>query len=398
MPGERFDLLTLQEAMDILGVSRATIDRWRKDKQLPYIKIGKEIWVDQAKLQAWVHLHDHEKPSAPRPESSGDARVVRIGYQSGAALLWSTLVIRRLGLLEEELRLTAPSRSYRVGWVDAPNGMELMEDLIGGRVHIASIGDYPMIAGMALGRVLPRFKPTFLAFDGKTSGGDGISLVVPARSAAAGPEELAGAKIATVGHSSASYRLQEWLKTHGVESEPVEHRAMIDCYYGIVGGEAGASVMWEPYLSWVRAIGAGVPILSEGIGGDYLTGLMAEESWAAANEDVVIAYLKAHLRAHAFIRREPGRAAAIVAEESGFPIAVVAGVLGQIRWDASLYDRDVRTLNRLVLGRPNGLPEADGSAAIGFGKPYLSEAVEALKLPGLPESPLSGEWSEDMVY
>ena len=55
-------LLSLQEAMDLLGVSRATIDRWRRDKQLPHIKIGKEILVDKHKLDTWIQMHSRANP------------------------------------------------------------------------------------------------------------------------------------------------------------------------------------------------------------------------------------------------------------------------------------------------------------------------------------------------
>lgn len=406
MPKQRFDLLSLQEAMDILGVSRATIDRWRKDKKLPHIKIGKEIWIDKNKLQAWVYLHSRtqaEDQEARKYESAAasSAQVITVGYQSGAALLWSTLVMKSLGTFDEELRISSPSTEYKVRWLNAPNGMELVEQLIGGNVHIASVGDYPIIASRALSGILPRFNPLFLAFDGKTRNGGGISLVVPSRSVINRPEELSGAAIATVGNSSASYRLREWSETFGIASEPVEHRTMGECLNGIMAEEVGASVLWEPYLSWIQSIGAGIPVLSEGIGGDYLTGLMADGNWAQGNEDVVIAYLKAHLRAHEFIRNEPVRAATIISEASGFPISIVAGVLSQIRWDASLYNRDLQTLNRLSEVQSDRLParsESRHGEGFALGKHYLQNAVEALKLPGLPDTPLPGEWSREILY
>jgi len=401
MGHERLGLMSLREAMDLLGVSRATFDRWRKEKRLPYIKIGKEIWVDQEQLQEWVRLHGQSRPFEPSPSlRPPPRRVVRVGYQSGAALLWSTLVIKKLGLFEEELGRLSPTGECEVVWQDAPNGMELVEELILGRVHIASIGDYPIMTAMALSRILPRFNPLFLAFDGKTGAGEGISLVVPARGAASGLDRPGERPVLTVGQSSASVRLREWLHASGGEPAPiVSRRTMVDCYHGIVMGQAEASVMWEPYLSWVQATGAGIPVSGEGPGSDYLTGLLTERSWAAENEDVVIAYLKAHLRAHDYMRKEPAAAAEIVSAASGFPAALAEEVLSRIRWDASTYGRDLQTLLRLSDGR-DGLPaEGNGSdAAFVSGGTYLQHAAEALKLPQLPDAPLPGDWSRETPY
>ncbi|BBI36618.1 helix-turn-helix domain-containing protein [Cohnella abietis] len=399
-------LLRLQEVMDLLGVSRATIDRWRRDKQLPHIKIGKEILVDKHKLDTWIQQHSRAIPSPvsplppmpPRVEHSS-SRTIVVGYQSGAALLWSPLIIKQLGFFEEELRAISPGIDYHVRWVNAPNGIELVEDIIAGRVNIASIGDYPMIASIALSRILPRFRPLMLAFDGKTRNGEGISLVVPANSSAYRPEEFSAVKIATVGHSSASYRLSEWEKGLGLEFNPVVHRTMGDCMNGILDGSIGASMLWEPYLSWAKALGAGIPLQSEGVSSDYLTGLISDNEWAHNNEDVVIAYLKAHLRAHEFIRQEPDRASSLVQAGSGFPISVIASVLSRIRWDASFYNKDLMTLNQLGESQMDLLQSHETHrGGFEFDKRFLQEAVEALKLPILPDSALPGEWSHEMLY
>lgn len=390
MSRKRFELLTLQEAMDILGVSRATIDRWRKEKQLPHIKIGKEVWVEERKLREWVQLHAPRGAEEDRPTRGTGRRTVTVGYQSGAALLWSTLIIKQLRLFEQELERISRSAVYEVRWVNASNGMELVEELIAGRVQIASVGDYPISASRELAQLLPRFRPLVLAFDGKAGNGGGISLVVAPGSRICSPEQLTEVPISTVVHSSASYRLNEYMGTFGFHSSPVAHRKMGDCLSGLIEGSAEAAVLWEPYLSWAQLLGAGTPIVSSGSGEDYLTGLMTDGHWADGNEDAIIAYLKAHLRAHAFIRRQPEQAAELVHQASGFPVSVVSRVLPQIRWDASFYSRDLQTLHRVSGKRHEG--------GFSFQKRYLQEAVEALKLPILPDAPLPGMWSQEQIY
>ncbi|QGG54864.1 helix-turn-helix domain-containing protein [Paenibacillus sp. B01] len=458
LPMQAFNLIPLQEAMQLLGVSRATIDRWRKERQLPVVKLGKEVWVDRSQLEQWVRARGGlagtdagrfagaEPPpdagrfagAVPSPAADGASsplraelppaagafpsfagfaaaarteRFITVGYQSGAALLWSALVVKRLGWFEEELALLEPHARWRVSWRHADSGMELVEELIAGRVQIASVGDYPIAASRELGRLLPRFRPQMLAFDGKSEGGSGISLVVRAGSGMRREEQLGSSLISTVGRSSASRRLQEVLRRGRLDGTPVLHHGrMADCLGGLLDGRTEAAMLWEPYLTWVRRIGAGVALEGESGGGDYLTGIMADAGWAEAQQSAAVAYLKAHLRAHALMRRDPGAAAVLIGEESGFPLEVVASVLGSIRWDASVSSRDLATLDRLEpAARAAGADTPDRGEALrramqeaasppAFRPSYLQEAVRALRLPSLPDIPLPQEWAEDGIY
>ncbi|REK75969.1 helix-turn-helix domain-containing protein [Paenibacillus paeoniae] len=397
---EELNLIRLHEAMDLLQISRATIDRWRKEKQLPHIKIGKEIWIDKEQLQQWIQEHAISSRShVPLSRETEREQVVVVGYQSGAALLWSSIIMKQLGLFEEELRLLNPYTKTNIRWVDAPNGMELIEKQIAGQVHIASVGDYPIMASRTLSRILPGYDPQVLAFDGKAQSGEGIALVVPSTSTVRYSDELTSSSISIVGGSSSSYRLKEWVGTSGLGSEPVIHRGMSECINGIMEGRVGASILWEPYLSWVQAIGAGVPLQMEGIGTDYLTGLVADGKWIQHNPTIVIAYLKAHLRAHAFIRREPERAARLIHSANGFPLSLIHAVLSRIRWDASFYSRDLRALSNDQYGQMDWLSAHKRSTGgLEFQKQHLQEAAEALQLPPLPDLPLQGEWSCEVIY
>jgi excisionase family DNA binding protein len=47
------NLLTLRQLCDKLQLSRATIDRWRKEG-LPFTKIGKSLRFDEEKVAEWI--------------------------------------------------------------------------------------------------------------------------------------------------------------------------------------------------------------------------------------------------------------------------------------------------------------------------------------------------------
>ncbi len=384
-------LITLQEAMDVFGVSRATIDRWRLHKQLPFIKIGKEVFIEVEELEAWVKSYAVHSGATAGKENA--AVKVAVGYQMGTAHMWTSLLMKQTGLFEEELRRFYPRRDVKIVWHNGANGLELAELMIAGKLHIASLGDYPIAICGALSRLLPSFRAALLAFDGKSVGGKGISVVVPPSGPIRSLNDLAEATLSSVAHSSAGCRLHQLIDRLGGRPAATVHRDMSDCAAAIRERRVGASVMWEPYLSVLRDSGFGKILLEDGLGADYLTGVVADDRWAADHEPVVIAYLKAHLRAHRMIRREFDTAVSAIHLATGFSAGTVERILSRVRWDAAVYARDLDTLGQLH--SPDAYTDARG---VRLRLHYLQSALDQLRLPPLPDEPLQGEWSPEITY
>ncbi|MBW7476048.1 helix-turn-helix domain-containing protein [Paenibacillus oenotherae] len=405
MKDNPFTLLHMQDAMDLLGVSRSTIDRWRSTKQLPYVKIGKEVLFDQNALTAWMRSHlimaeprsgtKASERTAAADNPSAPVTIV-VGYQSGTAHMWSPLIIRELGLFEEELRSIRPFGRYRVQWLDAPSGLELVEGMIAGRVHIASLGDYPIIVSQQLSRLLPGYQSMLIAFDGKTAGGQGIEVVVPEGDCTPNLSALDASAVSTVPHSSAGCRLRKLLTATNLPGvEPIVAKGMRECLDGILKRTVSASAMWEPYISLLQYLGAGRPIETGNLEGreDYLTGVVADGEWVRNHEDAAIAYLKAHIRAHRFLRAEPFAASQLIHRATGFPAQVTGSVISRVRWDAALYGRDLDTLRRL--GKHDNLLEQTNSIKV---EPaYLLHAARSMH-PALPRTnDFSMDWAVESL-
>ncbi|MCZ8521657.1 MULTISPECIES: helix-turn-helix domain-containing protein [Paenibacillus] len=393
-------LLTLQEALDLLGVSRATVDRWRQNRGLPCIKIGREVYFDEEELQRWIRSQASVRDLGSPGAGGEEPLTLTLGYQSGTAHMWSSLVIKGLRLLEDELSLLQPARRIAVRWRDAASGLELVEELIAGQVQIAALGDYPIAMSAALSRVLPRFNSVLLALDGKAARGRGIALAVPRSFSLRSLSDLAAHTVATVPHSSADHRLQTLLAPLGTRQPQVIHQQMPENLRSIACESVGASVMWEPYPSLLDYSGQGRLLFAEGLGGDYLTGLAADQTWVTGHEDIVIAYLKAHLRAHALLREQPGKMAKLVAREASLPLAVASQVLSRVRWDAAVYTRDLETLQG-IMGSASCAYEPPGSGLSGrtlmYRGEYLQEAARRLRYPAVGESAVIGDWSERIL-
>ena len=87
--------------------------------------------------------------------------------------------------------------------------------MIGGSIQIASLGDYPIVLSQSLRQTLPAFRPILLAFDGKTSGGQGISLVLRKGLEINDISEICGWQLASAAQSSAGRRLSKLLQSLG---------------------------------------------------------------------------------------------------------------------------------------------------------------------------------------
>jgi len=411
MSVNRFEpFLTLHEAIDLLGVSRSTFDRWRKQKRLPVIKIGKEIWIDKNELEQWVRHHSSSRPDAQKPSvpasdlrPSSGRMTVAVGYQSRSAHMWTALLMKELGWFEEELARVCPQASVR--WIDAANGPSLLQGLIGGSIQIASLGDYPIMLGFSLSRSLPAFRPVLLAFDGKTAGGRGISLVARKDLVIRCASELAGLPLATVPQSSAGRRLAKWLRSLGYGEERLVHKDIAESAAALRQGEIAGSVMWEPHVTLMEQRGEGKIFFKEGFGEDYLTGIVAEENWARQHPEAAAAYVKAHIRVHHLLRGDVHVASRIISRLSGIPAETAARIIAKVRWDASVYDKDLRTLSRLMpeeaatkeAGAADAPRDAGGTDYSPMSE-YFRRAVEALKLPDPGARPVQGDWSDEQHY
>ncbi|XID90919.1 helix-turn-helix domain-containing protein [Paenibacillaceae bacterium WGS1546] len=392
----QLDLVPISEAMELLDVSRSTIDRWRKSKQLPSVKIGKEIYFDKHEMLHWYKEFSKMRHSASDEDAD---EVLTIGYTTVAAHMWSPLVIQEFGLLEDELRRVRPNERIQIKWHKAKDGMELVKELVSGNIQLATLGDYALSVSHMISRLLPDFRPILLAAGGKSTNGDGFGLVVPPTWTFHSLSELATLPIATTFRTNAEYRLRKLLEKHSLPELNIIHRSIEESITSLRQGRLSASIMWEPFLSLVQHRKLGKPIFHKELGLGFLAGVVADGGWAQEHEDLAIAYMKAHLLASRMIREQPLRAAKAVAKEIGFPAEVTSLALSRIRWDAALYENDLKVFDYFG---PSDV--RDGAASplidtkIQYNIRYLRIAAQELKLPALPPSPIAGSWQEEIHY
>lgn len=395
MTHQNNNLLTVSEALAVLGISRATFDRWKKDKQLPYIKIGKEVFVNRDKLQTWMDNFDYSDMRSSKKRN--EMEQIHIGYQTGSAQLWSSILIKKLSLFEQQLKLTIPDKQFDIVWHNANNGIELVQKFLSDHLHFIAVGDFPIHISFNLARLFPNFNPLLIAFDGKSVNADGIALVLQ-------PDLLEMERpldLATVSSTSSAYHLHQYMKTQHQPFHVVAKDSMEHCMNSFLQQEVDGAMLWEPYITIVEQLGAASRVETDDQS-VYLTGILANQNHLknAANQQITTAYLKALLQAHQLLHQSNEQAIEAIAEETGFDTPIIKTAISRIRYDAIVYNEDIKRINKIFTDSPSAQALINFDAH-GYSHPkihvdstYLNQAIEQLNLPELSKRCLTGQWIE----
>lgn len=66
-------LFTIEDLIEILGVSRRTISTWTKEQRLPHIKVGNKIWVTEEQLQEFLSGHRQDSIEKAQNRKGGSS-------------------------------------------------------------------------------------------------------------------------------------------------------------------------------------------------------------------------------------------------------------------------------------------------------------------------------------
>ena len=51
-------ILTVQDLKEFLNISEATIYKWKRERRLPYIKIGRTLRFDKNSIIQWIEQYE----------------------------------------------------------------------------------------------------------------------------------------------------------------------------------------------------------------------------------------------------------------------------------------------------------------------------------------------------
>jgi sulfonate transport system substrate-binding protein len=255
---------------------------------------------------------------------------VVVGYQSKTInTVTAGTLLRAQAYFEKRLaELGARTgKKYAVTWQDYDTGAPITAQMMAGKIDIGSMGDYPLLINGARGQQSPQTRTTMVAVTGYNLHGALNTVVVAPDSPIRSLAQLRGKVVSTSSGSAAHGTLVQALRKAGLD--PVKD-VKVENQQPPVGASAlqsGNVDALSQFVAWPGLLVArgDATVLYDGGELDVPTlhGTVVREQYAAANPEVVQAFLRAQLDASTFLWQQPVSAAEIVAERTGLPAEVV---------------------------------------------------------------------------
>ncbi|MBF6136229.1 ABC transporter substrate-binding protein [Nocardia otitidiscaviarum] len=261
-------------------------------------------------------------------DADPDTVAVNIGYQSKTInTVTAGTLLRELGLLESKLAEIGASngKTYEVSWHDFASGPPLTAEMIAGKVHIGSMGDYPLSVNGAKTAELPDVATRWVSTTGYNLRGSLNQVVVPLSSTAEDIEDLRGQVVSTSLGSTAHGNFVSALDAAGMSTEDVRLLGQ-DPPVGVTAletAQVAALAQFVPFPQRVIFAGQGRLLHDGNTGVPTFHGVVANERYTSANPEVLTAFLEAQREATEYLYDNPLEAAVRVADATGLPPEVV---------------------------------------------------------------------------
>lgn len=326
--------------------------------------------------------------------SSDETVTIAVGYQSVTSQTWGSLIMKNKGFLEEELKEAYPNKKFKIDWQNAQSGPPLTNNMIAGKLQFAFMGDMPILTNGEKGETEQNYDSVFICFDGKGKEGMNQAILVPNDSKIKSVKDLAGKSVSTPIGGSAHRMLLAELEKNGITDKvKIESQDATVGLSNIQQNKIDAFSIWEPFATLAEQEGYGrVLVGGEDTGIDYLDGVVADRNWVNKNKGYTKCFLKALIRSHEFITKNPEETAKIFAKESGYSEDVCTEIVKNVRFDTVIYDKDKETLK----GSKEFLQEIGSIKDVDLDKfvddSYLKEAFKDLNEDYPNDEELKGDW------
>jgi NitT/TauT family transport system substrate-binding protein len=183
---------------------------------------------------------------------------------------------------------------------------------------------------------------------------EGSSIVVRKDSAISVVKDLAGKTVAIPGYSSVQdFLLRKALEAAGVDPKKVNIIVIKppEMIVALDAKQIDAFVAWEPHPSKSVTMGVGRVLISSPMIWKHhpCCVVAAEGTFYSENPQIVRAFIKAHVRATEYVKKNPGEALRIGIKYTGMDEATVREAIGHIEYEYFAKEEDIKEYMQYLL-------------------------------------------------
>lgn len=238
-------------------------------------------------------------------------------------------------------------------------GIQAAEAMTSGSADIAVMGDAPAIIAAASG--LP------VKIIASYGGGERMHRIVAGpKSGIEAPADLKRKRVGIQMGSSTHGAFLLFLNKHALDPKEVKLVPLnpSDMPEAMLAEQIDAGVGSEPWPSNIeeRVEGSHEVATLSGLGNTYPLVMLVTASYAQEHPEAVVATLRATRQAVALMHQDPGKAAGLIAEATGVPVARERKVMDTLEWGVVLDDATIASLKQtadflLSQGKISKLPD-----------------------------------------
>jgi NitT/TauT family transport system substrate-binding protein len=245
--------------------------------------------------------------------------------------------ITALLYLAEDMGLFA-RHGLQVSFTRYDAGIRALEDLVGGKIDVATVMEFPF----AIGRV----PIDQLRIIGSIASTNNVELIMRRDRGISRPADCKGKRIGVVRGTFGEFFLGVFLAFHGVRLPDVQ---MVDLqppamHEALTQGTVDGVIVWQPFVHPIaQALGdTAVRWPAQGAQDSYAL-LVAEQAYVRGNPNVVERLLRALLDAQDYLEQHPAEARSLVNRHFGYEQSFLLAMWSQNRLAVRLT-QDLLTL------------------------------------------------------
>ena len=239
---------------------------------------------------------------------------IAVGHQSKCTDTYSAgIILKELGLIQKFLPKDGKYKDvkYEFDWKDYTSGSPITNQMMANKLDFGVMGDYPLIVNGAKFQATKSLETLYVAGTGYNQKGSGNAIVVPVNSSVQTLADLKGKEISVPVGSAAWGMTLKALQDAGIRDQvTIKNQSPPVGAANIAQNKIAAHADFCPWSEIMEFRGTGRKIFDGSEAGvAYLHGVVVRKDYAEKYPEVVVAFLKAVIKAGEWVRNDPVMAA-----------------------------------------------------------------------------------------